>query len=77
MNLQQIKKAVSNGDIVHWKNSGYTVKQDRSGQFNIVFHSGDTIGLTWLDGETLNGDEKDFYLGVKDWTNYHRSVAIK
>jgi hypothetical protein len=24
-----------------------------------------TIGLTWLDGVTLNGDEKDFYIKTK------------
>ena len=65
MNLQAIKAAISDDQIVHWKNSSYTVKLDQSSRYVIVCTNGSTIGLTWNDGVTLNGKEADFYIGGK------------
>lgn len=69
MNLQQIKDAIAKGQTVHWSNTGYTVEQSKSGIYHIVFAgNGHRIGLTWLDGVTLNGKEEDFYVGSKPFT---------
>jgi len=63
MNLSEIKQAIKDGKEVRWSNNGYKVYQDSIGQYLITFMPNDyTIGLTWLDGVTLNGDEKDFYI---------------
>lgn len=64
MNLQAIKAAISDDQIVHWKNSSYTVKLDQSSRYVIVCTNGSTIGLTWNDGVTLNGKEADFYVSI-------------
>lgn len=63
MTLDEIKNAVDEGLIVHWKNDGYEV-QNWSGDYNIVCISNNhAIGLTWRDGVTMNALEKDFYIG--------------
>lgn len=59
---KQIKKAVDNSQIVHWANNGYTVKRSNKGDYYIQHHSGSYIGLTWLDGVTLNGKPEEFYI---------------
>jgi len=61
MTLDEIKDAVSRGWTVHWKNDAYEVRRDSLGQWLIV-HDNNTIGLTWSDGKTLNGDPEDFYI---------------
>lgn len=67
MNLDEIKNAVAAGKTVHWKNDGYVVY--RVGEYNdydwiIVFiYNQYTIGLTWKDGVTMNGEPEDFYIG--------------
>ncbi len=62
MTLEEIKSAIENGKIVHWKHSGYIVLKDRIGQYLIeCLSNGHCIGLTWLDGVTMNGKEEDFY----------------
>lgn len=62
MTLEEIKAAVDAGHTVHWKNEGYVV--NRSGdQWMIRFLDEDYwIGLTWRDGVTLNGKEKEFFI---------------
>ena len=63
MTLQEIKNAVLAGKTVHWMNSGYVVYEDSEGQWFIVCTANDSaIGLTWLDGVTLNGKEEQFYI---------------
>ncbi len=63
MNLQQIKAAIAEGKTVCWKSTAYVVIKDNLGQYfircNLNQHH---IGLTWLDGETLNGEEEDFFI---------------
>ena len=64
MNLNEIKQAISQGKTVHWSNRGYEVIKDDKDQYLIVCkHNNHSIGLTWLDGVTMNGKEKDFYIG--------------
>lgn len=64
MNLQQIKEAVLSGNRVFWKNKSYEVIKDSLNQWFIKCHfNNHCIGLFWRDGETLNGDEKDFFVG--------------
>lgn len=63
MNLQQIKNAVDAGFTVHYGNDGYVVEKDNNGDYCIVcLQNGYRIGLTWLDGETLNGTQAEFYI---------------
>ena len=63
MNLQQIKQAILGGKTVHWSTNNYIVMQDSKQQYNIACVSnGSMIGLTWLDGTTLNGKESEFYI---------------
>lgn len=65
MNLQEIKQAIEDGHKVHWCNAGYEVRKDNLGQYHIIYIWNDyCIGLTWIDGVTLNGKEKDFFIGI-------------
>ncbi len=69
MNLQEIKAAIEQGKKVYWSNRGYEVIKDvfKDGTFQylIAWNQGgrdeNYIGLTWRDGVTLNGEEKDFF----------------
>ena len=61
MTLQQIKQAVLTGHIVHWSNDSYQVVYN-NGIWLIQCVNGHCIGLTWLDGVTMNGDESEFYI---------------
>jgi len=66
MTLDEIKSAVDEGKIVYWKNPMYLVKKngvhyDVECQFN-----GDTSGLTWQDGVTMDYDETDFFIEKSD-----------
>lgn len=63
MTLNEIKQAVDNGKTVHWSNSAYSVVKDKNN--NYLIHcslNNHCIGLTWRDGITMNGKEKDFYI---------------
>lgn len=63
MNLDQIKNAIANGQKVYWSNETYEVILDSIGQYLIKCKTNDyCIGLTWQDGATLNGEEKDFFI---------------
>lgn len=65
MNLNQIKSAVDAGLKVCWKNGSYVVTGSGN-DYLITFGKGsrheNSIGLTWKDGCTMNGDPKDFYV---------------
>ncbi len=75
MTLIDIKEAVSKGKTVCWKNLGYRVHKSTGvglddnmepapyENYSIVFtDNGYTIGLTQLDGVTINGEEEDFFV---------------
>lgn len=65
MNLEQIKAALASGKKVHWSNRAYEVIKDSIGQYLIICRLNDhAIGLTWRDGITLNGKEKDFFVAA-------------
>lgn len=61
MTLEEIKAAVESGDPVYWANISYKVIKDSLGQWFIRHDSGNTIGLVWSDGKTMNGEPKDFF----------------
>ena len=62
MNLKEIQQAIEEGHTVCWSNDGYTIVKGDTGNYYIKHHGGNIIGLTWLDGVTLNGKECDFYI---------------
>ena len=63
MNAAEIRTAVDAGLVVHWSNASYRVIRDSSGQYLIQCESnGHCVGLTWLNGVTLNGEPGDFYV---------------
>lgn len=67
MTLEEIKAAVDAGKKVHWANAGYEVRKSADGEYFIIFTSNQSvIGLTWSDGITMNGDEKDFFIADMD-----------
>ena len=62
MNLQEIKDALKEGKKVYWTNEGYEVRQTTNGSYIIeCLDNQNIIGLTWLDGTTLNGKEEQFF----------------
>ena len=64
MNLNEIKAAVEAGKTVHWATTGYVVVKDNIGQWLIHYLSSDYyIGLTWVDGVTVNGKPEQFFIG--------------
>lgn len=63
MTLNEIKAAVDAGKPVFWASLNYAVIKDNIGQY--LIHSkcnNHYIGLTWRDGETLNGKEEEFFI---------------
>ena len=64
MTLSEIKKAVDEGKKVYWCNLNYEVrKNEKSGEYYIVSRcNANEMGLTWRDGVTMNGEEKDFFM---------------
>jgi len=65
MNLQEIKQAVNEGKKVHWATTSYIVLKDKHDQWFIQFQGmgNNSIGLTWQDGKTMNGEESQFFIG--------------
>ncbi len=66
MTLQEIKEAVRQGKQVKWASDIYDVRLHHYGngeeQWLVTCKSNNrSIGLTWADGETLNGKEEQFY----------------
>ena len=67
MTLQEIKKAVLNGQVVNWHNGSNRVVCDSLGQWLIECTlNGHCIGLTHLDGVTMNEPEYKFYITKKE-----------
>ena len=63
MTLLEIKQAIKRGKVVYWSNDLYTVQGENLNNLSIVCYSNNhCIGLTWLDGVTLNGKESEFYI---------------
>ena len=71
MNVERIKAAVSAGLPVCWMNHAYSVLPDTGAAsgFSVVYDAGgrkeNRIGLTWSDGETLNGNPADFFVDYR------------
>lgn len=64
MKLKEIKQSVEAGNPVYWKNKNYEVIKDSKGQYLIhSLFNNCYWGLTWRDGTTMNGDERDFING--------------
>lgn len=63
MNLAEIKQAIADGQKVYWSNKAYEVIKDKIGQYLIKCNlNNHYIGLTWQDGETMNGKEEEFFV---------------
>ena len=63
MTLNEIKQAIEQGSTVHWSNKAYVVVKDKIGQYLICCTlNASCIGLTWLDGVTMNGKESEFFV---------------
>jgi hypothetical protein len=63
MTLDEIKAAVDAGHIVCWSNTNYEVHRWVDGSYNIVCMSNQhAIGLTWMNGVTMNGKPEDFFI---------------
>ena len=73
MKLNEIKKAVNQGKVVHWSNGNYQVVKEND-DYVIKASNGHIIGLTWSDGKTLNGEEKDFF--ISDITEKQRKDLV-
>lgn len=76
MNLAQIKAALAANMPVHWSNDAYIVSEGL-----ITFkHNQHAIGLTWLDGVTLNGKEAEFFIGdcdeLRDFIHGYQTCAL-
>jgi hypothetical protein len=65
MTLAEILRAVDEGLPVHWQGPGYLVERSANGGPCVIrcLSTGHCIGLTWVDGVTLNGREEDFFIG--------------
>ena len=82
MKLEEIKKAVDDGRIVHHQSDAYVVIKDRIGQYVIKCTFNDyCIGLTWQNGTTMNGNEDEFYIEkiqsistIQDVKNFLREI---
>jgi hypothetical protein len=64
MTLDEIKDAVRAGKRVCWSNRGYEVRHwPINDEYVIVCVSNDNaIGLTWMDGVTVNGRPEEFFI---------------
>ena len=62
MTLQEIKTALQEGKEVFWSTENYKVIKDTKDQYLIKHSGGHCIGLTWMDGTTLNGKESQFFV---------------
>ena len=64
MTLHEIITSIIHGKKVFWKSSLYKVVGhgcDPLDYYIVCQRNNNTIGLTWCDGVTLNGREKEFY----------------
>ncbi len=61
MNVTEIKEAVDTNKTVYYKSKEYTVVKNR-GDYDILCSlNNHRVGLTWMDGVTLNGKEESFF----------------
>lgn len=65
MNIQEIKQAVSEGKTVNWVNALYEIKKSGDDFVILCISNQNCIGLTWMDGVTLNGKEEDFFVKLE------------
>jgi len=61
MTLSEIKQAVNAGKTVHWSNDNYVIICVHNTYNILCTLNNHSIGLTWTDGKTLNGEEHEFY----------------
>lgn len=67
INAEEIKKAVDEGHKVFCDTKGYEVVKSTKGDYSINFINSDYfIGLTWKDGQTLNGSK--FWYDIAELT---------
>ena len=68
MTLAEIKTALADGKRVFHQSMNYEVIADSIGQYLIKCRSNDyCIGLTWRDGQTMNGKEDEFFTEGATW----------
>lgn len=81
MTLEEIQTAVLAGKTVHWSTDSYVVRCDELGQWLIICTlNQNTIGLTWRDGVTMNGQESEFFIAEHDQavvTNMIRHCGLR
>jgi hypothetical protein len=68
MTLQEIIQAMKEGKTIHWGNEGYTIVGNPNEVNSLLIKcgfNGHCIGLTWLDGVTMNGKEEDFFVNAE------------
>lgn len=68
MSLEEIKAHVKAGETVYHQSQAYEVRcwSSKSGEDRFVILctlNNHAIGLTWLDGVTVNGALEDFFRG--------------
>ena len=62
MTLEEIKAATLRGKTVCVGNDGYEVRNVGEQWLIVFLPNSYTIGLTWLDGKTMNGRPEEFYI---------------
>ena len=64
MTLKEIKDTIDDGSLVFYKTLAMEVRKVK-GDYYICIDQKDRetayCGLNWMDGKTLNGEEKDFF----------------
>ena len=78
MDLIQIKKAVDNSVIIHWKNDNYVVvKDEKLNEYNVLSRSNKHIvGLTYKsDKNKCTHNLKDFYICPMDCEAFKESIS--
>ena len=61
MNVDEIKKAVDDGETIHWASTAYRVIKPFDSYLIMCDINDNCIGLTHKDGVTLNGREEQFF----------------
>ncbi len=62
MTLIEIRAAIAAGKTVHWSNAGYIVSGSVGNELITFTGNNHSIGLTWLDGVTVNGKPHEFFV---------------
>ncbi len=66
MNIEQVKEAIAQGKTVCVGSEAYEVKQAKNGLCDIVCkYNNSRVGLTWLDGKTLNCKESELFINER------------